>query len=73
MELDRTALFDCYVVIVVRDRFAIFLDLNCLAIQNPDGDFLSTEFDGSIRRRNPPFECRLLRLVINDDFDVGFL
>ncbi len=49
-ELNRFALFDGDVVVAVCDRFTVFLDLNCVAIQNPDRDFLSAEFDGSVCR-----------------------
>src|SRR5437763_5157516 len=66
-------LLDSDVVVASCDRFTVFLNLNCVAIQNPDRDFLSAEFDRSVRRRNPSFECRLLRFVIYHHFDISLL
>ena len=66
-------LLDRDVVVTAGNRLAVFLYLNCFAIQNADRDFLAAEFDCPVRGRDPSFKRGLKRFVIHHDFNISFL
>ena len=68
----RRGLLDSYVGVGLGQRFAIFPDLDCFAVQDPDRDMLAAEFDNAIGRRNPALVGRRRRSIIHNYFDVGF-
>src|SRR5205085_8359866 len=49
-ETEPPMLLDRDVVVAAGNRLAVFLNLNCFAIQNADRDFLAAEFHRPVRR-----------------------
>src|SRR5947207_2286435 len=68
----RRGLLDSDVGVGLGQRFAIFPDLDCFAVQDPDRDMLAAEFDNAIGRRNPTPVSRRRRSIIHNYLDVGF-
>src|SRR5438046_6882514 len=67
------ASLSCYsqIGVAVGDDFAVLANLDGFAIEHADAEAVTAEFDGSVGRRNPAFECRLGRIVVDRYLHVG--
>jgi hypothetical protein len=63
----------CYsqIRVAVGDNFAVLANLDGFAIEHADAEAVTAEFDCSVGRRNPPFECRLGWIVVDRYLHVG--
>src|SRR5947207_13934780 len=57
----------CYsqIGVAVGDDFAVLANLDGFAIEHAHAEAVTAEFDCSVGRRKPAFECRLGRIVVD--------
>jgi hypothetical protein len=51
----------------------VFLDLNGIGIQDPNGDMFTTKFHWAVSWGNPALEWRRLILIVYRNFKIGSL
>src|SRR5207249_4861750 len=63
----------CYsqIGVAVGNDFAVLANLDGFAIEHAHAEAMTAEFDRSVGRRNPAFECRLGRIVVDRYLHVG--